>query len=239
MSRWEKQHIACPHCGAVQEAKVFVSVNGARIKDAADRIIEGRWSEMSCLKCGRRYLHDAPLLFTDLPGGLWIVQYDGSDRGRFSVLEEEADAIFEREFMERPPAAIREQARTVQRRICFGRGQLAEKLLLRRHALDDRMVECLKLVLMREYASDLFASGPAEFYVRQVEPGCLSMVAVSIDEPRPVFDLRVERPTLDEIAQDSERFRMAFPDLFAKLYVSASRYVTESEGERAVVGRDV
>lgn len=232
MSRWEKQRIACPHCGAVQEAKVFVSVNGARIKDAADRIIEGRWSEMSCLKCGRRYRHDAPLLFADIPGGLWIVQYDGSERGRFAVIEEEADAIFEREFMERPPAAIREQARTVQRRVCFGRRQLVEKLLLRRHGFDDRTVECLKLVLMREYARDFFAVGPAEFYLRQVEPGGLHMVAVPIGEPHPVFELRVERPTLDEITRDSERFRAAFPDLFAKLYVSAARYVTESEGDK-------
>jgi hypothetical protein len=52
-----------------------------------------------------------------------------------------------------------------------------------------------------------------------------------IGEPRPVFELRVERSTLDEIARDTVQFRAAFPDLFAKLYVSASRYVTESEGE--------
>lgn len=238
MSRWEKQRIVCPHCGAVQEAKVFVSVNGSRIKDAADRIIEGRWSEMSCLKCGGRYGHDAPLLFADIPGGLWVVQYDGSDRGRFAVLEEEADAIFEREFMERPPAAIREQARTVQRRICFGRRQLAEKLLLRRHGLDDRMVECLKLVLMREYISDLFAFGPAEFYVREIAPDNLGMAALSIGNLHPVFNIRVERPTLDEIARDSARFRAVFPDLFAKLYVSASRYVTESAGAETVAGID-
>ena len=86
MSRWEKQHIACPHCGVAQEAKVFVSVNGARIRDAADRIIDGRWGELTCLKCGMRYRHDGPLLFSDVPGGLWIVQYDDPDRGRFSVL---------------------------------------------------------------------------------------------------------------------------------------------------------
>lgn len=234
MSRWEKQGTVCPHCGAVQEAKVFVSVNGARIKDAADRIIEGRWGEMSCLKCGGRYRHDAPMLFADIPGGLWVVQYDASDRGRFVVLEEEADAIFQREFMERPPAAIREQARTVRRRICFGRRQLAEKLLLRRHGLDDRLVECLKLVLMREYVSDLLAFGPAEYSVRQVEPNRLDLSAFPIGDGRPLFELKVERPTLDEITQDMERFRAAFPDLFSKLYVSASRYVTESEGEEVL-----
>jgi hypothetical protein len=49
MSRCEIQEVICPVCGAVQTEKVFVSVNGARIKAAADRIIDGSWGELSCL----------------------------------------------------------------------------------------------------------------------------------------------------------------------------------------------
>jgi len=231
MSRCEIQQIACPTCGAGRDAKVFVSVNGARIKGAADRLIDGSWGALSCLQCGAEYHRPVPRLFTDLPGKLWLVCYDDPERGRYSMREEEANTIFEREWLERPPAAIREQALSMRRRICFGPAQLREKLLLRRHGFDDRMVECLKLVLMREYASDLFTFGPTEFYVHRVEPGNFGMVAVSIGEKQQVFELKVEQPTLEEIAQDAERFREAFPELFTNLYVSASRYVTESEVE--------
>jgi hypothetical protein len=237
MSRCEIQQITCPTCGADQDAKVFVSVNGARIKSAADRLIDGSWGALSCLKCGAEYQRPVPRLFTDLPGKLWLVRYEDSERSRYSMREEEANTIFEREWLERPPAAIRDQARSMQRRICFGPAQLREKLLLRRHGLDDRMVECLKLVLMREYGSDLFTLGPAEFHVYRVEPGSLGMVAVPIGEKHQAFKLEVEQPTLEEIAQDAERFREAFPELFAKLYVSASRYMTEPEtvsGSRSV-----
>jgi hypothetical protein len=232
MSRCEVQQVKCPSCGASQDAKVFVSVNGARIKSAADRLIDGSWGVLSCLKCGADYHRPMPRLFTDLPGKLWLVRYDDSERDRYPMREEEANTIFEREWLERPPAAIRDQALSMQRRICFGPAQLREKLLLRRHGLDDRMVECLKLVLMREYVSDLFTFGPAEFYVHQVESGSLGMVAVSIGEKHQAFELKVEQPTLEEIAQDAERFREAFPELFTNLYVSASRYVTESETEK-------
>jgi|GEM_PF-5002146 len=228
MSRCEIQEVICPVCGAAQVEKVFVSVNGARIKAAADRIIDGSWGELSCLKCGARYRRDTPLLFTDLPGGVWIVQYDPSERRRFAVLEDEANGIFELEFIQRPPAAIRQQALTVERRICFGRRQLAEKLLARREGIDDRGLECLKLVLLRDYLRELFHVGPTEFFLRRADHENLSMVAMTIVEPRPVLDVTVTRQKLQEIAEDPVSFRVPFPELFNKLYVNASRYVIDS-----------
>ncbi|HEX6768190.1 MAG TPA: CpXC domain-containing protein [Candidatus Binatia bacterium] len=224
MSRCEIQQVACPKCGATQEEKVFVSVNGARIKAAADLIIDGSWGELECLKCGARYHRDTPMLFTDLPGGLWIVQYDRSQRRRFAHLEDEANQIFEREFVQRPPAAIRRQALAVKRRICFGRRQLAEKLLARRHGIDDRALECLKLVLLRDYLGELFQFGPTEFVLQRVEPEQLRLIAVPIDEPRSVLDVTVRIERLQAIAQDEDSFRKPFAELFSKLYVNATRY---------------
>ena len=235
MSRCEVQRVICPACGASRETKVFLSVNGARIKSAADRLIDGSWGLVCCLKCGADYHRPAPRLFTDLPGGLWIVRYDGAERTRYALLEEDANQIFEREWLERPPAAIRDQARSVQRRVCFGSAQLREKLLLRRHGIDDRIMECVKLVVMREYVSDLFAFGPAEFYVHRIEPDRIGMAAVSIGETHAIFDLTVERSMLDEMVQDAERFHEVYPELFDKLYVNASRYVTESAVEEVPV----
>jgi hypothetical protein len=227
MSRCEIQQVTCPVCKTVQEEKVFVSVNGARIKSAADRIIDGSWGELSCLACGARYARDTPLLYTDIPGGVWIVQHANCQRGRYPALETEAAAIFEREFIERPPLAIRAQAMAAERRICFGRAQLAEKLLARRHGINDRALECLKLVLARDYLGELFHHGPTEFYLQQADQEKLGLLAVTIADSRPVHALTVARGALQTLVDDLKSFYTPFPELFSNLYVNASRYVTE------------
>ena len=205
--------------------KVFVSVNGSRIKSAADRLIDGTWNEVTCLACGITYGLESPLLFTDVPGHVWIAQHELSDRDRFAILETEADAIFSREFLERPPAAIREQASSVRRRVCFGRRQLAEKLLARREGIDDRALECLKLALMRDCIRELYPYGPTEFCLREIEGTSLKLIATNIAEQRPVFEVVVPRQTLLN-EKELAPFMPNFPELFTNLYVNASRYWT-------------
>jgi hypothetical protein len=163
-----------------------------------DRIIDGSWGELSCLKCGACYRRDTPLLFTDLPGRVWIVQYERSERRRFTVLEDEANGIFELEFIQRPPAAIRQQALAVERRICFGRRQLAEKLLARRESIDDRGLECLKLVLLRDYLRELFTLVRRNFSCGKPITR-ISVWSHDDRQARPVLDVTVERQKLQRL----------------------------------------
>ena len=216
---------------------MFISVNGARITDAADRIIDGTWGEWSCLACGAHQVLDTPLLFSDLPGGLWIVQRDRSERDRFAELERQADAIFQREFIERPPAAIREQALRVKRRICFGRAQLAEKLLAHREGIDDSALECLKLVLTRDYLPELYPFGPTEFHLKRADRTALRLHAMTLAGAGPVLDVSVGREQFDEIRDDRESFRQPFAELFRGLYVNASRYLSDGATASAVSAR--
>jgi hypothetical protein len=83
-------------------------------------------------------------------------------------------------------------------------------------------------VLLRDYLRELFHVGPTEFFLRRADHENLSMVAMTIVEPRPVLDVTVTRQKLQEIAEDPVSFRVPFPELFNKLYVNASRYVTDS-----------
>ncbi|MDM0109287.1 CpXC domain-containing protein [Variovorax sp. J22R24] len=225
MSRCIVQAVTCPACGASQQEKLFVSVNGARITEAADRIIDGAWGQWSCLNCGASEVLDTPLLFSDLPGGLWIVQRDRSERDRFAALEKEADAIFQREFIERPPPAIRDQALRVKRRLCFGRAQLADKLLAHREGIDDCGLECLKLVLTRDYLQELYPFGPVEFHLKQADAKALRLHAMTLAGAGPVLEVCVSREKFDAIAEDRQSFQEPFADLFSGLYVNASRYL--------------
>jgi len=83
-------------------------------------------------------------------------------------------------------------------------------------------------MVLRDYLRELFPFGPTEFFLQQAAHEKLSMVAMTIVESRPVLDVTVPRQTLQEIAQDPVSFRVPFPELFNKLYVNASRYVTDS-----------
>lgn len=227
MSRCVVQRLRCPNCAGEQEEKVFVSVNGARIKTAVQRIIEGTWGEVSCLACGQRYLADPPRLYSDLPGGIWLVRYPLERRGRFAEVETEADRIFSREFLERPPAVIREQAAAVRRRICFGRVQFVEKLLALRHGIDDRALECLKLGLSRDLLARLFAHGPWEWMTLAINEEGLTMIAVTVADQRLIHHTIVPLVEVRRVEAHLQQYETLFPELFGHLYVNASRYVSE------------
>ena len=227
MSRCVLQRLRCPNCGVEQEEKVFVSVNGARIKTAVQRITDGTWGEVSCLACGQRYLADPPLLYSDLPGGIWLVRYPLVQRGRFASLEAEAEQIFLREFLERPPLVIREQAAAVRRRICFGREQFVEKLLALRHGIDDRALECLKLGLSRDLLGQLFVYGPWEWLMSAVHEQGIDLAALTLADQRLVHRTMVPIEEVRRIEDRAQQYEVFFPELFSHLYVNASRYVTE------------
>ena len=227
MSRCVVQRLRCPTCGVEQEEKVFVSVNGARIKTAVQRITDGTWGEVSCLACGQRYLADPPRLYSDLPGGIWLVRYPWERRGQFVELEAEADRIFSREFFERPPAVIREQAAAVRRRICFGREQFVEKLLALRHGIDDRALECLKLGLSRDLVGQLFMHGPWEWVTVAINAQGIDLTAVTLADQQPIHRTVVPMDAVRHLEEDLRQYEVLFPELFGHLYVNASRYGME------------
>jgi hypothetical protein len=226
MSRFELHSVTCPACGHAQEAKIYQSVNGGRIKQAADQIIAGEFGRIDCAACGKSFHTESLMLYTNLPEGVWIVQYPHSARERYATLEVEAEQTFEREYLARPPPAVRDEARSVTRRICFGRAQLAEKLLARRHAIDDRALECLKLVLMRDRIGELFSYGPTALQMVQCDDARITFYALSLDEQRPVHQLEVVSSDLTNVNEGLDDFRRPFPRLFDKAYVNASRYLS-------------
>jgi CpXC motif protein len=226
MSRLEVHTLTCPHCGNAQEAKVYVSVNGARIKDAADRIIAGELGRIECTQCGEHFYTEDVLLYTNLPQHLWILQYPRAARDRYQELEADAERVFEREYFVRAPPMVQRDAVGVERRVCFGRPELVEKLLAYRHAIDDRALECLKLVLMRDRIGELFHYGPSSLYLTACEPALLTFAVVSHADALPVHTLQASMADFERVRAGLDDFRGPFPHLFDKAYVNASRYLS-------------
>lgn len=225
MSKFEVHRVTCPDCGHAQDVDIYVSINAERMNEATDRLIDGSWERFSCESCGRPFVIDNRLLYTDLPHQRWIVRYPFAERARYRVLEDEAVQVFDIEYLQRPPEPIRRQAAEVSPRICFGRLQLAEKLLAWRHDLDDRALECLKLVLFRDYAGALLPLGPSALHLAAIADDRLVFDVVALGDDSPLERLSVPLDAYRTVACDFSRYRRAFPALFDHAYVDVRRYL--------------
>lgn len=225
MSKYILDTVDCPHCGYGQEVKAYVSVNADRMRSVTDSIIDGSWERVTCESCGEHFTLDHRMLYTDLPMRRWIVQHPWAERDRFVDLELEAEQVFRLEYLERPPEFVRAQARDVAPRICFGRGELAEKLMLWREAFDDRALEACKLVLLRNHIDQLFPLGPAEFQLIAATPDRLEFVLIALGSGTALDRFAVPAAEYHKAADDLDAFRPAYPELFDHAYVNASRYL--------------
>lgn len=225
MSRFEIERVTCPACDHQQDVEIYVSINAERMREATDQLIDGSWELLVCVACSHNFRIDNRLLYTDLPRRQWIVQHSWADRARYQALEEEAARVFRTEYLEHPPQEVRRQARGIEPRVCFGRPQLAEKLSAWRHGIDDCVLECLKLVVLRNHLNELFPLGPSELQLAAVEPERLNFVVVALGSGHALKRLAVARGELTRIADDLDSFRPTFPDLFDRPFVNASRYL--------------
>jgi hypothetical protein len=225
MSKFEVRRVSCPDCGHAQQVDIYVSINAERMSEAADQLIDGSWERFTCESCGHPFVIDNRLLYTDLPHKRWIVRYPFAERARYRRLEDEAVQVFDTEYLQRPPEPIRRQAAEVSPRICFGRPQLAEKLLAWRHDLDDRALECLKLVLLRNHAAALLPLGPSAMQLAAVADDTLAFDVVALNDNRPLQGVTIPVDGYRTVAGDLSRYRRAFPALFGYAYVDARRYL--------------
>ena len=225
MSRFEVRTVTCPDCGHAQDVDIYFSINAEGLSHATSRLIDGSWERFICESCGRPFVIDNRLIYTDLRHNRWIVRYPFTDCARFRTLEDEAARVFAIEFLPRPPEPIRRKAAGVSPRICFGRPQLAEKLLAWRHGLDDRPLECLKLVLLRDHAAALLPLGPSAMQVATVTDETLEIDVVALSDNRPLEHLTVPVDAYRMVASNLPPYRRAFPALFDHAYVDARRYL--------------
>ncbi|MGF1625574.1 MAG: CpXC domain-containing protein [Alphaproteobacteria bacterium] len=225
MSKFEVHTVRCPACGHSQEVELYVSINADRMPEATGKLIDGSWEHFVCTACADNFRIDHRLLYTDLPLKRWIVQHPWSTRGRFATLEAEAVRVFREEYLERPPPEIRRQAEGISPRICFGRPQLAEKLILWRLGIDDRALESFKLVLLRNHLEQLMPLGPCELQLIAATQAQLEFMVVSLGSGTALDRLQAAAGEFRRVADDLDAFRPAFPDLFDHAYVNASRYL--------------
>ncbi len=225
MSKFDLHELTCPNCGHVQNMAVYSSLNPNDNPDAVDQIINGAWGRMVCEECGFVTNVESRLHYADIDNNHWLIKFPRDRRMDFLELESEALKIFREEYEERAPDMIKKLAPGISKRICFGNKEMAEKLLLWRHGIDDILLECFKMGYVKEHLSELFALGPFEIFIVEHNEGTLNFVVADIDTLRSLAMFSAQLDDVLQVRGVLEEYRQSFPDLFSHLYVNATRYL--------------
>lgn len=211
MSTWFPEPVRCPHCDHEQEARLAHGVHAVRAPEVRDQIFARTFHAITCAACGRTFVAQRPLVYTDTERKHWIHVALVEQRARWPELEDQTEEVFERAFTGSPLA--REIAERMKVRLVFGLDELREKLVIWQSNLDDRAVECLKFELIRRDP----ALAHAHLVVDAVAADRTLTVRVDRDRALSVEGALVER------FDDDARLPARFPELFGGHYVSVKR----------------
>jgi hypothetical protein len=224
MSIWTNQEIACEACGARFRGRVVSGLNLTRNPDVRQAILDEKLHVFECPQCGARVLLDRTFLYTDLERRHFLGVFPrGRERG-FRNAERDVEELYRVNIVDEPSGILfgGEDPRFEVRAV-FGYGRLREKLVAWDAGLDDRLVEVLKMHLLRERRElDGFldlrldaVAGPA---------GPLSLLALRDDGPE---RLRIDAPLEAYRALEAQRdtYANTYPDLFGLAFADLRRYL--------------
>jgi CpXC protein len=225
MSHLCSETVACPACGAEQEMTLFRNLNGERVPAQVQLLLDGAFERRACQSCGHQFQPEHRMLYAHVADRVWVVMYPRSERPRFAVLEHGLALVFAHDFAH-APELVHGQLASARPRLVFGQHMLRESIRIAHDRIDPAGLECAKLLAYRRQLAALVAHGPAELcYEGRVGSGELALGIHALADGRRVGELRGAADLLDEAAAGRERFEQQYPELFARPYVSAARYL--------------
>lgn len=141
--------IACPLCGDLRTRDVAVGLHGDDLAAMRAAIFDGSFQRVVCDACHFGFRVEAPSTYLDLPRGHFIMCFAASDEARWRELEGEVQRLYDANVVDHAPPYAQELVGPQWLRTVFGLPALREKLVVAEHDLDDRVVEVLKLELIR------------------------------------------------------------------------------------------
>lgn len=154
--------IAC-RCGERYTAEAALGLHVSARPALRAQLLDGAVHRTFCPACGMTVMLDDLLAYTDLPRGQWLTVAPGAGlpwRRRWLAIARES---FDATMVQHAPPRVAAWGREVARRLVFGLASLREKLALTAASLDDRIVELLKLQLLRDTRERLSADAYLHF----------------------------------------------------------------------------
>jgi len=142
--------IVCPACGVSQVGHVPDSVNVARRPGHRGEVLRRELMRVECAGCGVKVTIERELLYSDLDHGLFVLVFPRREREHHKRHAALAREVFRRAVLNEAPAVVADLFGRIEPRVVFGYDELREKVLANDRGLDDRVVEGLKELLLRE-----------------------------------------------------------------------------------------
>jgi hypothetical protein len=209
MSTWFDEQVICPACSAELTARLAHGVHVARAPEVRAQVLERSFHRVVCA-CGEVFRARRAVVYTDVDRKQWIQVALDDERPIWPELEVATSTLFERAFTGSPLA--REVREGMRLRLVFGYEELREKLVVWAAALDDAVVECLKLRAIERRPE--LARGT--LVVDRVDHGALVLVPEGHDA------IVVDADAVAAAHADT-RLPPRFPELFAGRYVAIHR----------------
>jgi hypothetical protein len=147
------------------------------------------------------------------------------DQARFATIERGVELVMERNFANAAPM-VAASVEGIKPRLVFGQSMLTEALRVQRARLSAPLLECAKLLAFRRNLGELLRFGPSQLVFEAIEPDERLRCAVSaIDTGRRWSEVYLPADALAEVNATQHAFEQLYPALFARPYVSATRYL--------------
>ena len=195
MSIIDKANFKCPHCEEIFEADMYKSVNVTENKEYRNMLINGTFFKYTCPKCGKVFMAVYPLIYTDMDNKFSI---------QYTPRNMEEDII----------KAVRENKENLPHdytvRVVDATYDLVEKMLILQNRLDDRAVECCKVVIHKAFLNKFGDKRVNHIYFNLNEKGEMLYDIIFMEDDkemvsRATFDIKL----YNQVYRD---FRKEFKD---------------------------
>jgi len=216
----------CAACGAIVSVRVADSLNANRMPEARRWVLDRTLFQQRC-PCGRTVTAIQPFLYADFERGLWLQVLPEDQRPAYHRHEIEVFAAYRDAFDPATgPRFIDALGAMVTPRVVYGYEELREKLVAADAALDDAVIEALKLELLVGQP-ELLRRGIVLLTLDAADSRSLQFRAYGFPPGGPgeiVGELDVARATYDQLAERAALVRDSYPSLFDGIYVNVQRY---------------
>lgn len=231
MSLFHPVNLVCPSCQALITMEAVGSVNADRRPDLRQTILDNRFQDVTCQACNETFRLQPEFNYLDVGRGQWIAAMPAAQMPRYLEVEDEVTALFAASYGTAAPQAARVVGDALTVRLTFGWPALREKLVLRDHGLDDRVIEVMKLDLLRRLPSAPLAPG-TEMRLLRVAEDVLPFVWIDSATEEPGQEVILPRAAHDEIAANLSPWQVVIDRLtdgpfvdMQKLYMGLGRGV--------------
>jgi len=220
MSTWSERELTCSACAASVRARVALGAHTGRAPQIRDAILARRFHLFTCA-CGATISVDTDFEYTDIERRQLFLVGRVSERTHWREHEQQLHRTIERVLQLGSPL-VTPFVHGLTSRVVFGLEALREKLVLDDAALDDALVECIKI---RAYANDPTLAAPGSRIVVDAVTANDALACLWFPKPDAAPDRALELPPAWVAAalDDRASLEARFPELFGGGYVDAAR----------------